>query len=81
LGDKLLFGTLTLYYNYINCIFVDTPMSKTQSTTDSVTIQPSPAYVPMHTLNANTIPQYETVQDCSDVKMDANPAYLSHKNI
>ena len=46
-------------------------------------MQPSPAYVPMSqdTLNAHTIPQYETVQDRSDVQMDTNPAYLSHRNI
>ena len=57
--------------------------SKTQSNTDMIKMQPSPAYVPMSqdTLNALTIPQYETVQDCSDVQMDANPAYLSHRNI
>ena len=46
-------------------------------------MQPSPAYVPMSqdTSNAHTLPQYETVQGCSDVQMDVNPAYLSHRNI
>ena len=46
-------------------------------------MQQSPAYVPMSqdTSNAQIMQQHETVQDCSDVQMDANPAYLSHRNI
>ena len=57
------------------------PLSQLQFNTDTIKMQPSPAY---GLINNPTVLQHETTQvpsDHQDVPMVDNPAYLMHKSI
>ena len=65
--------------------FLENPVisiTQQQFNTDTTEMQKSPAYIPMSQDNprSSTVPQYDTVQHCNEVKMETNPAYLTHKN-
>ena len=53
-----------------------------QLTADTVEMQSSPAHdlMSQDNIRSSTIPQYESIQHCIDVRMDTNPAYLTHES-